>query len=208
MTARGGRIAQLEGDVPWEGRSFWLRNATRLVNGLFFHASGGRARPAFYDIDETFPALRLLDEKAAVIREELDGILPLSAGFPRYQDVDDAQTELSSESAGDWKVFVLYAMGITPERSRALCPETCALLERIPNLFQAMFSILDPGKSLPPHRTGWMGYLRYHLGLVVPKANPPSIRVKDQWYTWEEGRSTMLDDSWSTRSATRAMSPG
>ena len=196
MTAESSRLEQLQGDVPWEGRSYLERHATHAVNKLFFRACGGRERPAFYDIDETFPALRLLDENAALIREELDGILPLRHRFPKYQDVDEAQTEVSSEGKGDWKVFVLYAMGSKPERNRTLCPKLSALLDRIPNLFQAMFSILDPGKCIPPHRTGWMGYLRYHLPLVVPKTNPPSIRVKDQWHTWQEGRSVLLDDSW------------
>ncbi|MGI9591260.1 MAG: aspartyl/asparaginyl beta-hydroxylase domain-containing protein [Myxococcota bacterium] len=190
------RLDQLEGDVPWEGRSFWQRHATHAVNHLFFQASGGRARPAFYDIDETFPALRLLDENAKVIREELDAILPESQRFPSYQDIDDAQREVAAEGRGDWKVFVLYAMGAKPERNRAACPRTAALLDRIPDLFQAMFSILEPGKSIPPHRTGWMGYLRYHLPLIVPRHDPPSIRVKDRWHTWQEGESILIDDSW------------
>ena len=196
MSAGSLRLDQLEGDVPWEGRSFFERNATYAVNKFFFRACGGRERPAFHDVDATCPSLRVLDENAAAIREELDGIFPLRQRFPSYQDIDEAQTEISAEGTGDWKVFVLYAMGMKPERNRALCPVTCSVLDEIPNLFQAMFSILDPGKSIPPHRTGWLGYLRYHLPLLVPKANPPSIRVKDQWHTWEEGRGVLLDDSW------------
>ncbi len=194
--ATNPRVEQLQGDIPWEGRSFLEQKATHAVNRFFFDNCGGLERPAFYDIDETFPALRLLDRNFEVIRDELEGILPLSQRFPNYQDIDDAQREISSEGIGNWKVFVLYAMGRKPKRNRELCPQTSALLDRIPNLFQAMFSILDPGKSIPPHRTGWMGYLRYHLALKVPKANPPRIRVKDEWYTWKEGESVVLDDSW------------
>lgn len=196
MTTESVRLDQLEGDIPWEGRSFFERKATYAVNKFFFRACGGRERPAFYDVDATLPSLRLLDENAVAIREELDGILPLRQRFPSYQEIDEAQTEISAEGTGDWKVFVLYAMGMKPERNRALCPRTSELLDRIPNLFQAMFSILDPGKSIPPHRTGWLGYIRYHLPLLVPKANPPSIRVKDQWHTWQEGQGVLLDDSW------------
>lgn len=187
---------QLQGDVPWEGRSFPQRHVTHAVNKFFFRNCGGRERPAFYDIDETCPELRLLDENWPVIREEFDRLLPHSQHLPNYQDLDEAQTHIASVGPGNWKVFVLNAMGREPRRSRETCPRTCALLERIPNLFQAMFSILEPGKSIPPHRTGWLGYLRYHLGLKVPKSHPPSIRVKDRWYTWEEGKSVLLDDSW------------
>jgi aspartate beta-hydroxylase/beta-hydroxylase len=39
--------------------------------------------------------------------------------------------------------------------------------------------------------------LRYHLGLVVPDRNPPSIRLKNQVYTWKEGESVLFDDSWN-----------
>ncbi len=190
------RIEQLQGEIPWEGRSFAERQLTHTVNRFFYRACGGRERPAFYDVDRLRPDLRALDRNFPVIREELEGILPLHHKLPSYQDLDEAQQEISSEGAGDWKVFVLYAMGRKPERNRALCPKTCALLDQVPDLFQAMFSILDPGKSIPPHRTGWMGYLRYHLPILVPKNNPPSIRVKDQWHTWQEGQGVMLDDSW------------
>jgi aspartyl/asparaginyl beta-hydroxylase (cupin superfamily) len=77
-------------------------------------------------------------------------------------------------------------------------PKTCAALDRIPRpyLSQAFFSILDPGKSIPAHTGPTRAYIRYHLGLRVPKENPPTIRVKDQHYTWKEGESVLFDDSW------------
>jgi aspartate beta-hydroxylase/beta-hydroxylase len=61
---------------------------------------------------------------------------------------------------------------------------------------QAFFSILDGGKSIPAHCGPYRGYLRYHLALVVPQNHPPSIRVKDQHYTWQEGSGVLFDDSW------------
>ena len=47
------------------------------------------------------------------------------------------------------------------------------LVAGIPNLFQAFFSILEPGKSIPAHEGPYCGYLRYHLGLIVPEESPP-----------------------------------
>ena len=32
--------------------------------------------------------------------------------------------------------------------------------------------------------------------MIVPEVNPPSIRLKDQAYTWKEGESVLFDDSW------------
>ena len=34
------------------------------------------------------------------------------------------------------------------------------------------------------------------MGLMIPKKNQPSIRIKDQRYTWIEGESVLFDDSW------------
>jgi aspartyl/asparaginyl beta-hydroxylase (cupin superfamily) len=108
------------------------------------------------------------------------------------------QTGISArvDSEKDWKVFYLDAMGEKPAANRAKCPRTAAALDRIPGLFQAFFSILDGGKSVPAHRGPYRGYLRYHLGLVVPAEDPPSIRIKDRHYTWREGESILFDDSW------------
>jgi aspartate beta-hydroxylase/beta-hydroxylase len=71
------------------------------------------------------------------------------------------------------------------------------LLKTIPNLSQVFFSILEPGKSIPKHNGPYMGYLRYHLGIQVPKKNPPQIIINDQPYTWREGEAVFFDDSWA-----------
>lgn len=70
-------------------------------------------------------------------------------------------------------------------------------MDAIPNLFQAFFSILESGKSIPAHNGPYAGYLRYHLALMVPQSNPPTIRVKDQYHTWKEGESILFDDTWN-----------
>jgi aspartate beta-hydroxylase/beta-hydroxylase len=124
------------------------------------------------------------------------GLLPDKDAIPRYHDLDEGQTDISANTEHDWKVFMLYAMGEKPEANRAKCPQTCAVLDQIPDLFQAFFSILDPGKHVPAHCGPYRGYLRYHLGLLVPDRDQPSIRIRDQVYTWKEGESVLFDDSW------------
>jgi aspartyl/asparaginyl beta-hydroxylase (cupin superfamily) len=168
------------------------------VNAFFDLYTGGRRRPVFFDIEATCPALLEFDRNAPAIREELDALLSEKAAIPRYHDVDRMQYGISArvDPEKDWKVFYLYAMGEKPEANRARCPRTAALLDQVPGLFQAFFSILDGGKSVPAHCGPYRGYLRYHLGLVVPQDNPPSIRIKDQHYTWQEGKSILFDDSW------------
>lgn len=168
------------------------------VNRFFDLYTGGRRRPVFFDVGATCPELLALDRDQAAIRAELLGLMAEKGSIPRYHDLDGMQHYISGrfDADKDWKVFYLYAMGEKPAPNRAKCPQTAALLDRVPGLFQAFFSILDGGKSIPAHRGPYRGYLRYHLGLVVPEVDPPSIRIKDQHYTWEVGRSIMFDDSW------------
>ncbi len=168
------------------------------VNRFFDIHTGGATRPVFFDVAATCPELLELDRQADAIREELGGLLAEKGSIPRYHELDRMQTGISAKGDPDkdWKVFYLYAMGEKPAANRARCPRTAAILNRVPGLFQAFFSILDGGKAVPAHRGPYRGYLRYHLGLVVPEHNPPSIRIKDQHYTWEPGRSILFDDSW------------
>jgi aspartyl/asparaginyl beta-hydroxylase (cupin superfamily) len=168
------------------------------VNRLYYRDAGGEKRPAFYNIDEIYPSLRELDRNYSVIREELDSVLLQRDKLPRYHDLTERERYISGtvDADKDWKVFMLRAVAGRAVTNQKKCPRTTALLEKIPNPYQAFFSILDPGKSIPAHCGPYLGYLRYHLGLVVPKNNPPSMRVKDQIHIWEEGRSIVFDDSW------------
>jgi aspartyl/asparaginyl beta-hydroxylase (cupin superfamily) len=160
---------------------------------------GGSRRPVFFDIGTTRPELLELDRNFPVIRQELVGILPEKQVIPRYHELDQMQYNISArvDSDRDWKIYPLNIMGVKPEAFCARCPRTMALLDGIPDLFEAFFSILEGGKSIPAHDGPYRGYLRYHLGLVVPEKNPPSIRIKDQVYTWKEGESVLFDDSWN-----------
>jgi len=170
----------------------------RVMNRLFFEAAGGLDRPVFHDIDRTYPSLRKLDAAYPAIREELVALLQAEPVLPQYFELDSRQRYISTAKDPDksWRVFLLYAMGEKPANNRRQCPRTAQALDGIPGLFQAFFSILEPGKSIPAHRGSFLGYLRYHLALVVPSERPPRIRVKDQSHTWREGESVLFDDSW------------
>ena len=168
------------------------------INKFYDLHIGGLRRPVFFDIRATRPELQELDRNFPKIRDELLAILPEKRAIPRYHELDQMQYNISArvDPDKDWKIYPLNIMGVKPEAYSARCPQTMALLEGIPGLFEAFFSILEGGKSIPHHEGPYRGYLRYHLGLVVPEINPPSIRLKDQFYTWREGESVLFDDSW------------
>ena len=178
-----------------------LRLATTyrdLMNSLFYSWSGRDRRPVFHDIDETFPFLRVIEEHYDEIREELLAILPDQDRMRRYHELDEAQEYISASDEKAWRVFYLRIKDDPFElQAKTLCPRTVECLSGIPNLLGAFFSILEPGKSIPAHNGVFFGYLRYHLAFLVPREHPPSIRIKDQVYTWKERESVLFDDSWN-----------
>jgi aspartyl/asparaginyl beta-hydroxylase (cupin superfamily) len=168
-----------------------------ILNRYYARHIGGNQRPTFFAIDQTYPALNQLTQNAKIITSEFEEAYKQTKRLPNYHDIDPGEKAISATTNNNWSVFMLYLLGHKPEETRQLCPETCRLLEGIPNLVQAFFSILAPHKSIPPHEGPYLGYLRYHLGLRVPTKNPPKIIVNNQDYTWREGEAVLFDDSWT-----------
>ena len=170
--------------------------AKSAVNRFLLHYAGWDQRPVFFDIDAICPELHELERAYPKIRAELDALLEQHIDMPRYHEVNPPASEISASTEGAWKVFMLELLGQRPERNRAHCPATCAALEKVPGVLQAFFSVLEPGKSVPLHDGPYIGYLRYHLGVRVPKDDPPLIRVAGREYVWKEGEGVLFDDSW------------
>lgn len=170
--------------IVWYWKSLW-------------RAVGQEERPVVFDIHETAPALEALTENYPAIRREVETLLKGNPRLPTYHELDPNQQGISGNDEKRWKVFMLYAMGEKPRANREKCPMTSALLDKVPNLYQAFFSILEAGKSVPPHNATLLGIIRYHLGLIVPTDNPPCMRIKDQFHTWQEGSSILFDDTWN-----------
>jgi aspartate beta-hydroxylase len=166
------------------------------VNRYLLRYAGQDRRPVFFDIDSICPELRALEHAYPLIRAEADALLEQRVAMPRYHEVNPPATEISSTTQGNWNVFMLELLGHRPESNRARCPATCAALDRVPNILQAFFSVLEPGKSIPLHDGPYVGYLRYHLGVHVPRDDPPMIRVAGHEHVWKDGEAVMFDDSW------------
>ncbi|ARG97726.1 peptide-aspartate beta-dioxygenase [Legionella micdadei] len=167
-----------------------------IVNNLYGRYVGYDKRPTFFDIEQTFPALNEITKHFSIIKKEFENVLSNSHQLPRYHDIDPGEADISDATQKNWNVFMLYLLGYQLERAETLCPTLCNLIKQVPNLIQAFFSILEPGKSIPLHKGPYIGYLRYHLGIHVPQNNPPQIIVNNQSYTWREGEAVLFDDSW------------
>ena len=69
------------------------------VNSVFDLTVGGKRRPVFLDIDQTYPSLRLIDQSYPAIRDEMLQLLPDKDVIPRYHELDAGQTEISADTA-------------------------------------------------------------------------------------------------------------
>jgi aspartyl/asparaginyl beta-hydroxylase (cupin superfamily) len=167
-----------------------------LLNRYLARHIDAERRPVFFEVRTAYPALAAVTDAYPAIRTEFDRLLREWQELPQYHEIDPGERAISETTAKRWNVFLLEILGHRPAANRACCPETCGVLARVPNLIQAFFSILDPGKSIPEHEGPYLGYLRYHLALRVPAQDPPKLVVKGQDYVWKAGEAVLFDDSW------------
>ncbi len=127
------------------------------------------------------------DEALAICRNK-DAIPPLRDISRDHRGIVDNDT---------WRSFFLVGYGHRQEANMARTPRTTELIEHIPGLNSAFFSILDPGSVITPHRGVTKAFITAHLGLSVPSQREKCwIRVEDQRLTWEEGQWLIFDDTY------------
>lgn len=164
----------------------------------------------FMDLATHFPNHALLRDNWEAIRDE--ALAVCSSGDASGIAGDRFFTAIADDK---WKKFYMRwyprgGAGFLPE-ARALCPRTCALLDRLdreaenatadatewrPKVHLAMFSILEPGGVILPHVGPFKGCLRYHLCLQAGEANPAWIAVDGQRHHWRAGEDVLFDDTY------------
>jgi aspartyl/asparaginyl beta-hydroxylase (cupin superfamily) len=191
----------------------------RVLNGLNFALAAAERRGAFPRIDDfctdyhdDYPGLRELELGFAEVRAECVALLADNLRLPDVESLAGAYTG-GGIHAIRWKSFMLKADRFIAENCR-WAPRTAELVRGIPSAFTAFFSLLYPGQRITPHWGYYKGFVRYHLGVVIPNDNrdrsswlrvnsrlppgqPPSPRDLEQGstYYWREGRGVVFDDT-------------
>ena len=171
---------------------FYSEKILRKIEGIFaeFSTIGDHA---FFEAHE-FSWVANIESNWLAIRSELDQILCEMNRLPNFQDISVDQYGITQDDR--WKTYFLYAYGLKAEKNCARCPQTTELIESIPGMKTAFFSILLPHKHIPEHRGPYKGVLRYHLGLKIPEAaSDCRIRVGNDIRCWQEGKSLIFDDT-------------
>ena len=184
------------GQQIMSGLEWWLLRSSEIPTTPFLDRSD-------------FPWADTLEKHWHDVRAELDAVLDRREHLPNFQDILRDVAPISRDDR--WKTYFFIAYGYRSEVNCANCPKTTALLDTIPGLVTAFFSILSPHKHIPPHRGPYRGVVRCHLGLMVP--GPPEacgISVGGEVRHWQEGETMFFDDgyehfAWNDTDSTRVV---
>lgn len=160
------------------------------LNALLYVFSAVPARP--YLDRRAFPELDLFRDHWQVIRDEA---LRLSDRGHIQAALKHNDASFNSFFKEGWKRFYLKWYDAPLPSALALCPQTVALVNQVPNVKAAMFTLLPAGAHLNPHRDPFAGSLRYHLGLATPGSDDCRIFVDGQMYSWRDGEDVLFDET-------------
>ncbi len=125
------------------------------------------------------------------IKTEIENFNQVS--FRNMEDLSAEQQRIVERNK--WKTFFLRVAGKDIERNAAYFPLTMKLLNE-KSIKTVFFSIMEPNTHITPHRGVYKGFLRYHLGLIMPnEKNKTAIKIGDAIYYWEEGKAFLFDDT-------------
>lgn len=140
------------------------------------------------------PCLAELEHDWHIVRQELAPLLAERRTIPAFGRLSPDHRRIANTSA--WKSFFFQGYGFKARKNRARCPQTAAMLDRIPGLVVAFFSIMEPGTHVPRHRGLTKAWLNCHLGLAVPSGpGRCEMEVNGTPIGWREGEWLVFDET-------------
>jgi len=142
---------------------------------------------------EDFPELEPLKQNWEVIRDEAKALQ--EGGNIRTSARHDDLAFVAFYRRG-WKRFYLKWYGDALPSAKQLCPRTLELVNSIPSIKSAAYTLLPPGGTLGRHRDPYAGSLRYHLGLITPNSEKCRIFIDGQQHVWHDGEPVVFDETY------------
>lgn len=163
-------------------------------NVLMYAFSGVPNRPLLST--DAFPDLQRLRAHWETIRDEAQQLYEAGhvKASERYDDL-----AFNSFFKRGWTRFYLKWYGDFLPSAREKCPETVALLEGMPSVNAAMFTVMAPHSKLVFHRDPFGGSLRYHLGLLTPNSDECYLELDRERYPWSDGDDLFFDETFIHR---------
>jgi beta-hydroxylase len=162
------------------------------INFLFVFFTHGRANAVF--APATVPGLDKIKQNYPLIREEAKAMFDGGA-FQRPPSVDDPG--FNSFEKGGYRTYRLkwYTNECT-DAAVARCPQTCGLLDSVPAIRSALFTVLPPGGQLGRHHDPLASSLRYHLGLLTPNSDKCALTLDGVAHPWRDGEELLFDQTY------------
>lgn len=146
--------------------------------------------------DSVVPGISVLQDNWETIREEARAVMRNRSEIPPIGDISPDHRRIAQNAA--WKSYFFEGYGYKSIPNRATCPKTAALIDQVPNVVVAFFSIFEPGTHLKDHYGVTKAMLNVHLGLDVPQGPERcEIRVRDEFKTWEPGKFLIFDETFN-----------
>jgi beta-hydroxylase len=140
-----------------------------------------------------FPWIPYLESQAPVIREEARDLLRDRMSVPSVREISPDHAKIALDDK--WRSFFLWGYGVKIEDNCARCPQTARILDNIPDLLTAFYSIMLAGAHVPRHTGPTKAILTAHLGLIVPLQRARChMQVAERDVVWEEGKIVVFDD--------------
>ena len=149
---------------------------------------------------EEFPWTEKFEKDWRVIRDELKNVFN-QVGVEGIKD--------GSEMHKSWHKIVLAEHGKISDEAKKVFPGTARLLNHVPSLAYASYSILQPGAAFDYHMAVSRVYLRMHIPLIIPEGDT-YLQIEDVKYPWTEGKISIFDEyyphhAWNKTNETRAI---
>ena len=164
-----------------------------VYNGSIINNIPEKYQKPILDWKEIIPEAQILLDNYEDILSEYKQVLINYENIPTFDNLDKYQDNLSNHDNKDWKTFIFKYHDDYNEKNCNLCPKTSKLLKNLP-IELAMFSIMEEGKELTPHRGPSKHVLRLHLGIDIP--NGAKITVNGEDYFWKEKELFLFDDTY------------
>lgn len=140
------------------------------------------------------PGLDRLQASYPIIREEAKALLDAGA-FQRAPTNDEPG--YNTFERGGWRLYRLkWYTKECDASARQVCPKTCAIVDSIPTVRSALFTVLPPGAKLGRHHDPIASSLRYHLGLLTPNSDQCALTLDGVEYPWRDGEELLFDPTY------------
>ena len=141
-----------------------------------------------------FPWTEYLKAQTPVIRAEAEKLLRDRMSVPSVREISPDHAKIAVDDK--WRSFFLWGYGVKIADNCAKCPQTAKILENIPGLLTAFYSVMLAGAHVPRHTGPTKAILTTHLGLIIPREREKChMQVgDDNNVVWKEGEITIFDD--------------